>query len=188
MMLLAVVALIAACSNAAGNPTTPPVSQAAPSAAASAAPSIAPSAAPSEPAAAPVSLALAKGGDMGAYVTGADGLALYVFLNDVGKDTSQCTGDCAGNWPPVTVADIADVTAGDGVTGELGTVTRDDGSLQVTLGGAPLYYYVADQKPGDVKGQAVGDVWYLASAAGEPVGDDDEPKGEPTPCGGRYCY
>lgn len=191
-VLLVLAAFVAACSNqAGGNATNPPASQPAPSQAApsQAAPSTpAQSMSPSAPAPNAATLAIATDPDLGDYVTGADGLALYVFLPDKGKDTSQCTGECAGNWPPLVVEDIADVTAGDGVTGELGTITRDDGSLQVTLDGAPLYYYVADQKAGDVKGQGLNDVWYLASANGKPVGDDDEPPAQQTPCGARYCY
>ena len=35
--------------------------------------------------------------------------------------------------------------------------------------GYPLYYYAKDEKPGDVKGQGVGDVWYVISASGEMV-------------------
>ena len=75
-------------------------------------------------------------------------MSLYVFTPDEG-DTSACNGDCATNWPPLTVDDVADVTAGDGVTGELGTITRDDGTTQVTLGGAPLYYFIGDEAAGD---------------------------------------
>jgi predicted lipoprotein with Yx(FWY)xxD motif len=180
---LALVALVAACSNnQGGNPTNPPASLPASTAAASQ-----PAAATQPAAGGAVTLAIATDAKLGDYVTGADGMALYVFLPDEGKDTSQCTGDCAGNWPPLTVAKAADVTAGAGVTGQLGTVARDDGALQVTLGGAPLYYYVADQQAGDVKGQDVNDVWYLASAAGEPVGGGDEPAPQESTCG-RYCY
>ena len=37
----------------------------------------------------------------------------------------------------------------DGVTGQVGTITRDDGSKQVTLDGLPLYLYAGDAKAGD---------------------------------------
>ncbi len=178
-VLLAIVGLVAACSSqgGGGQPTGPATTQAPPSAAAQ-------SMSATPPAPADVTLAVATDPELGDYVTGADGRVLYVFLPDVGKDTSQCTGDCAGNWPPLTGA----VAAEAGVTGELGVVTRDDGSLQATLGGAPLYYYVADQKAGDTKGQGLNEVWYLASPAGTAVGVDDAPPAEPTPCGARYCY
>jgi predicted lipoprotein with Yx(FWY)xxD motif len=139
--------------------------------------------APSAPVSAGPTLELADDAELGAYVAGEDGLALYVFLPDDG-DASACNGDCAINWPPLT----GDVAAGDGVTGELGTITRDDGTTQVTLGGAPLYYFIGDEAAGDVNGQGLQDVWYLASAEGTPVGADDGPPPEETACTGRYCY
>jgi predicted lipoprotein with Yx(FWY)xxD motif len=177
-VLLGVVALVAACSTqGGGGPTTnPPATQ-------GLGPSAPPSMAASSPAAAGLTLELADDAELGSYVTGEDGLALYVFLPDEG-DTSACTGECAINWPPLT----GDVTAGDGVTGELGTITRDDGTEQVTLGGAPLYYFIGDEAAGDVNGQGLQDKWYLASAEGTPVGADDVPPAEETPCEGRYCY
>jgi predicted lipoprotein with Yx(FWY)xxD motif len=177
-VLLAVVALVAACSTQGGGGTTtnPPATQ-------GPGPSAPPSMAASSPMLAGLTLELADDAELGAYVTGEDGLALYVFLPDEG-DTSACTGECAINWPPLE----GDFTAGDGVTGALGTITRDDGTTQVTLGGAPLYYFIGDEAAGDVNGQGLQDVWYLASAEGTPVGADDGPAPEETACTGRYCY
>ena len=176
-VLLGVVALVAACSSQGGGGTTNPPATQGP------ATSAAPSMAPSAPVSAGLTLELADDAELGAYVTGEDGKALYVFLPDEG-DTSACNGECATNWPPLT----GDFTAGDGVSGALGTITRDDGSTQVTLGGAPLYYFIGDQAAGDVNGQGLQDVWYLASAEGTPVGADDEPPAEETACSGPACY
>jgi predicted lipoprotein with Yx(FWY)xxD motif len=175
---LGVIALVAACSSQGGGGTTtnPPATQGA----ASGEP---PSMAPSTTGAAGPTLELAEDPELGAYVTGADGMALYVFLPDEG-DTSACNGECAVNWPPLE----GDFTAGAGVTGELGTITREDGTEQVTLGGAPLYYFIGDEAAGDVNGQGLQDVWYLASAEGTPVGADDGPPPEETACSGRICY
>jgi predicted lipoprotein with Yx(FWY)xxD motif len=39
----------------------------------------------------------------------------------------------------------------------------------VTYGGKPLYYFAGDAKPGDVKGQGVGSVWFAVAADGELV-------------------
>jgi len=47
-------------------------------------------------------------------------------------------------------------TAGAGVTGQLGTLTRADGTTQVTYNGMPLYYWFKDAQPGDTTGQNVG--------------------------------
>src|ERR1700691_5599231 len=57
----------------------------------------------------------------------AKGFVLYWFAPDT-STTSKCTGSCATYWPPVT----GPATAGSGVTGTLGTITRSDGTTQAT--------------------------------------------------------
>lgn len=136
------------------------------------------------PAPADLTLGLATDPTLGDYVTNEDGMALYVFLPDEGSAGSACNGECAVNWPPVTGA----VAAGAGVTGEIGVVTRDDGTLQATLGGRPLYSFIGDEAAGDVNGQGLQGAWYLAAADGSPVGGGDVPSAEATPCNGRNCY
>jgi predicted lipoprotein with Yx(FWY)xxD motif len=42
------------------------------------------------------------------------------------------------------------------VTGKLATITRDDGSLQVTYNGLPLYFFKNDKAPGDANGVYAG--------------------------------
>jgi predicted lipoprotein with Yx(FWY)xxD motif len=113
-----------------------------------------------------------------------------VFTKDTTPGSSACNGDCAGSWPPLTVAAAGDVTAGAGVTGTLGTITRTDGTLQVTLGGKPLYYFAGDAAAGDTKGQGLNNVWYLASPAGEPAGADGGGAASPgsSTCTGPTCY
>ncbi len=91
---------------------------------------------------------------VGKFLTGANGMTLYVFKND-SPDKSACSGDCAANWPPFVVSAAKDVTAGDGVTGKLTTFKRDDGTMQVAYKGAPLYYFVGDQAAGDTNGQGI---------------------------------
>ena len=100
----------------------------------------------------------------GDALAGAGGMTLYVLTADAGG-TSTCTGDCATTWPPL-LGDGSEVNAGEGVTGEFGTTTRDDGSTQVTHNGQPLYHYSGDQAAGDANGQGVGGVWFIA-----PVGE-----------------
>jgi predicted lipoprotein with Yx(FWY)xxD motif len=87
-------------------------------------------------------------------VAGANGMTLYSFTMDV-RDSgeSACTGGCLETWPALTVAAGETPTGGPGVTGELGTITRaDDGTLQVTYNGLPLYFFKNDQAPGDLNG------------------------------------
>jgi predicted lipoprotein with Yx(FWY)xxD motif len=60
-------------------------------------------------------------------------------------------------------------TAGSGVTGKLGTITRSDGSVQATYNGHPLYTYTADTAPGQANGNGLnvnGGVWHVVTASG----------------------
>lgn len=119
-----------------------------------AAPSVAASAAPSAAAAGSTVEAKAVGTIGTVLVAGSNGMTVYTFAKDV-KDsgTSACTGGCITKWPAVTVAAGATATAGSGVTGTLGTITRaDDGTLQVTYNGLPLYFFQNDKAPGDANG------------------------------------
>ena len=85
-------------------------------------------------------------GSIGTFLTGANGMTLYVFQKD-SPDKSACSGVCAANWPPFVVGAGANVTAGDGVTGKFTTFKRDDGTMQVAYKGAPLYYFVRTRPP-----------------------------------------
>ena len=75
-------------------------------------------------------------------LTTAKGLHFYSFVPD-SATTSNCNGQCATFWPPVK----GPVTAGSGVTGTLGSITRSDGATQATYNRHPLYTYVGDTHP-----------------------------------------
>ncbi len=87
-------------------------------------------------------------------VAGSNGMTVYNFTKDVANSgTSACTGGCLTKWPALTVPAGSTPTAGTGATGKLGTITRtDDGSLQVTYNGLPLYFFSGDKAPGDANG------------------------------------
>ncbi|WP_248763724.1 hypothetical protein [Pseudarthrobacter sp. SSS035] len=160
---LAAAALIAALSGCGGSPGTTTTTPAATSpAATSAAPT-----AGSPTAAAAVDLKTASS-SAGNIVVDAAGMSVYFFTKDV-KDsgTSACTGACLTAWPPLLTT--AATPAAEGVTGTLGTITTPDGAKQVTLNGLPLYYFAQDKNPGDILGQGVNNVWYLATPAGEMI-------------------
>lgn len=108
---------------------------------------------------------------LGEILTDADGNTLYLFTNDPAGE-SVCNDGCAASWPPLTVAAEADAIAGDGVTGELGVIERDDGKLQVAIDGVALYLYAADTEPGDLSGHQVGGVWFAVTPAGEAAGEE----------------
>ena len=93
----------------------------------------------------------------------ADDRTLYAYSHDKTGE-SKCDGDCANTWTPF----VGPATAGAGVDGaQLKTAAREDGTLQVTYFGDPLYYFSGDEKPGEAKGAGVGGTWYLVTADGK---------------------
>ena len=115
--------------------------------------------------------------DHGQYIADGEGMSLYMFESDTKGEgdtdaVSTCYDDCAEAWPPVIAQEPQ---AGDMAQADLiGTFERDDGKMQVTYGGWPLYYFVRDKAPGDTNGQDVegfGAEWYLVSPSGEEVED-----------------
>lgn len=105
--------------------------------------------------------------DLGPIVADAEGKVLYLFTNDTGG-TSACEGGCAEAWPPLTTD--GDPVAGEGIdAADLDTITRSDGSTQVTYYGHPLYYFASDLAPGDTTGQGVGGVWFAIDAEGNQI-------------------
>ena len=97
--------------------------------------------------------------ELGTILADAEGRTLYMFTNDE-RNTSNCIGPCIQNWPPLLVE--GGLTAGQGVSsGLLGTLTRLDGSIQVTYNGHPLYRYAGDVNPGDTNGQGLLGRWFV---------------------------
>lgn len=107
-------------------------------------------------------VAVATDATAGPYLTGKGGLALYVFTNDTGP-TSTCYDACATAWPPLLAEAGGTVSAAPTIGGTFATTNRTDGTMQVTYNGAPLYYFQGDAKPGDVNGQGLNGVWFLAA-------------------------
>ena len=100
----------------------------------------------------------------GNYLTDQNGHTLYLDTQDSSK-ASNCSGSCATQWPPV----IGPVSAGKGVNASLiGSIQRQDGSLQVTYKGHPLYEFVKDTKAGMISGQGK-DHFYLISPSGSTI-------------------
>jgi predicted lipoprotein with Yx(FWY)xxD motif len=145
--------LVGACSSAATSAPTQAVAGAAATPAPAAA-TPAPVAATPAPVAGTATVMAKTIGSQTVLVAGSNGMTVYTFTNDTANSgTSACTGGCLTKWPALTVAAGATPTAGDGVAGKLGTITRaDNGSLQVTYNGLPLYFYQNDKAPGDTNG------------------------------------
>ena len=113
-------------------------------------------------------------------LTNAKGFTLYWFVPD-SKTASKCYGSCAKYWPPVP----GPASAGSGVTGTLGVITRTNGAKQATWDGHPLYTYVGDTSPGMAKGNGLnisGGVWHEIALTGKAA-----PASSPS-SGGAYGY
>lgn len=108
-------------------------------------------------------------GTFGQALVDGEGRSLYLFTNDTqNSGASSCSGDCLVEWPPLLTD--GDPVAGTGVDASLlGTITRDDGTTQVTYNGWPLYYFHEDAAPGDTNGQGLGGVWFLVTPTGEMI-------------------
>ena len=120
---------------------------------------------------------------LGSILVNSTGRTLYLFKADVGAK-SACTGACATAWPPLLAT--GKPTAGTGLTAsKLATITRSDGTQQVTYNGHPVYLFIKDKKPGQTTGQGVtafGAAWYALTPAGNQIST------QPTTSGGGYGY
>jgi predicted lipoprotein with Yx(FWY)xxD motif len=91
---------------------------------------------------------------VGSVMTTPQGMTVYTFDKDQpGK--SNCYGDCAMMWPPVTADSYAQEY------GRMSLMTRADGQRQWAYAGKPLYTYHEDATAGDVNGDNVGSVWHV---------------------------
>jgi predicted lipoprotein with Yx(FWY)xxD motif len=113
---------------------------------------------------------VAEDSDLGRVLFDANGQVVYVFEIDR-RNQSNCTsGECVKAWPPVLTENQP--SAGSGIdAGLLGTIRRDDGTLQVTYNGRPLYFY-EHEGPGEIKCHDVdlhGGLWWVVTPQGEPV-------------------
>lgn len=103
------------------------------------------------------------------FLVDQQGRTLYLFTTDTQNGgTSACIAECLTQWPPLIVTGTPQ--AGQGVDASLlGTITREDGTLQATYNGWPLYTYAGDAGPGATTGQGMGGVWFLVSGTGNAI-------------------
>jgi Uncharacterized protein conserved in bacteria len=119
-------------------------------------PTAAPTAAPS-PQGSVVVITQSSGAEP--HFLGPSGNALYNFDND-SPTQSACGSGCTDTWPPLIVTSGFSVQAG-GHESDFGTLTRDDGSLQLTYKQRPLYYYSGDASASDINGDGLFGKWHL---------------------------
>ena len=104
---------------------------------------------------------------LGTIVVDADGFTLYRFNKDTAvPPKSNCDGACAITWPPAVIT--AATPTANGVDQSLvSTVTRADGSKQLTIAGWPVYEFSGDKAAGDTNGQGVGNTWFAVTPNGQ---------------------
>ncbi|MBT1697075.1 hypothetical protein KK083_09330 [Fulvivirgaceae bacterium PWU4] len=96
---------------------------------------------------------------LGEILVDGNGKTLYVFTKDVGGQ-SQCADNCLAAWPVYYAADLKPQAGID--LADFATITRNDGRMQTTYKGWPLYYYVGDKAKGDATGEALDNEWFVA--------------------------
>ena len=100
-------------------------------------------------------LASAKKAKVGSVIVDGHGRTLYRFTAEA-QGVPVCTGACVSTWPPAVVAAAA------GLPQHVATVKRpDDGRLQLTYDGHPLYRYAGDRSTADANGEGVGGQWFV---------------------------
>ena len=72
-------------------------------------------------------------------------MALYMFTKDK-ADPNSCVGQCLVNWPIFYDANLT-VSSRSNATAILAYFTRNDGTMQSTYKGWPLYYWIKDHNP-----------------------------------------
>jgi predicted lipoprotein with Yx(FWY)xxD motif len=122
-------------------------------------------------------VATATKATVGTVLVSSNGHTLY-HLTTGSTGHSKCTGSCAQLLPPLTVPAGTTPKSGSGLSGALGTITRPDGTTQVTWKGEPLYLYAPDTTASDALGQGVEDAWFAVKATGS--GTENRPGSMPT--------
>jgi len=132
-------------------------------------------AASTTPAAGPGETVVTKHSKLGTVLAaGPKKMTVYLFEADKGGQ-SACAGACAQAWPPVTTSGEPQA-GGAAVAADLGTITRSDGTKQVTYKGHPLYFFVKDGDAGDAYGEgskAFGADWYVLAPSGSKIDTGD---------------
>jgi predicted lipoprotein with Yx(FWY)xxD motif len=124
----------------------------------------------------------------GTYLVDGDGRALYLFTLDE-PGVSNCDDACLVTWPAL-LTDGEAAAAGEVDATLLGTLQRDDGTVQVTYAGQPLYTFAGDGAAGEVNGQGINDVWFVIAPDGTALKDavDDMMDDGMSPSSGGYGY
>ncbi|MCC9307231.1 hypothetical protein LN042_08970 [Kitasatospora sp. RB6PN24] len=123
-------------------------------------------------------------GSLGRILTDSNGFTLYRFDTDTNNPpTSNCSTGCIETWPAATVTGRPTATGVD--ASQLSTITRPDGTKQLTFHGWPLYRYSGDSKAGQTNGQGIGGTWWAVTpSGGKAMAASSSPTAPPSTGGG----
>ena len=110
---------------------------------------------------------------LGRAIVDSRGHTLYLFEKDK-RGASACAGVCAVYWPPFVTKGAPSAVKG-ARHSLLGTVSRADGTRQVTYAGHPLYFFSGDTKRGQTNGEGLKDfgaAWYALMPSGQKIDRD----------------
>jgi len=118
----------------------------------------------------------------------AHGMTLYSLSAERNGKWICTSAACTAIWHPLSAPGGGTPS---GSVGSLGTVTRPDGTMQVTYKGMPLYTFAEDTAPGDAKGQGIKDVGTWSAVKVSSQGSSSSPtpattKSAPASSGGGY--
>jgi predicted lipoprotein with Yx(FWY)xxD motif len=117
----------------------------------------------------PESVRIGRDRALGSIIIDGEGFTLYRFDKDTASPSkSSCVAACVRLWPPVLVDEKLTFRNLD--AGQLGVLTRQDGTQQLTIGGWPAYRSVQDEIPGGTRGQGVGGTWFVLGPDGAKAG------------------
>ncbi|MEV5413112.1 hypothetical protein AB0K60_30280 [Thermopolyspora sp. NPDC052614] len=114
-----------------------------------------------------VQLVAVRSHTLDAHLVDVNQSTLYRFDKD-GANPSQttCEGQCATTWPPVTIQEGGRVFLHGVHRAALGAIKRPDGTIQLTIGGWPVYRYSGDNGPGQANGQGLDGTWFAVAPDG----------------------
>ena len=105
---------------------------------------------------------------LGTAIVNGDGRTAYFFDHDTANSgKSACTGVCSATWHAITSS--SNTPAVTGITVTIGTIPDGAGRFQVTVDGLPIYTYSGDSASGDLNGEGVGGIWWVAGADGKEI-------------------
>lgn len=103
-----------------------------------------------------LSIEIRKSDDFGNYLSTSEGKTLYIFARDVAGE-SECGDACLSTWEPVGVSTKLPL----GFSDEFGLLRRDDGFVQLSFKGWPLYIF-SGEDANEISADNKDDAWYVA--------------------------